>query len=84
MSGEHYVFHCAFHGAHLLWGGSQECQRPNTLLHAGVAKVATTVFLSVALQGWRRKKEVRKQPKNKDFLPKKFTELLQLSRDNVL
>lgn len=31
VPGQHYVFHSAFHGAHLLWGGSQECQRPNPL-----------------------------------------------------
>lgn len=32
LPGQHYVFHSAFHGTHLLWGGSQECQRPDALL----------------------------------------------------
>lgn len=52
MPGQHDVFHSAFHGAHLLWGGSQECQRPDPLLCTRVAEVATLVFLPVALQGW--------------------------------
>lgn len=56
VPGQHEVFHRAFHGAHLLWGGSQECQRPDPLFCAGVAQVATFVFLPVALQGWIRKR----------------------------
>lgn len=56
MPGQYYVFHGAFHGTHLLWGGSQERQRPNPLLRTRVAEVATLVFLPVALQGRIRRK----------------------------
>lgn len=56
MPGQYYVFHGAFHGTHLLWGGSQERQRPNPLFRTRVAEVATLVFLPVALQGRIRKK----------------------------
>lgn len=49
MPGQHYVLDGAFHGVHLLRGGSQEGQRPDALFCTGVAEVATLVFLSVAL-----------------------------------
>lgn len=50
MPGQHDVLHGAFHGVHLLRGGSQEGQGPDALFCAGVAEVATLVFLPVALQ----------------------------------
>lgn len=49
MPGQHDVLHGAFHGVHLLRGGSQEGQGPDALFCAGVAEVATLVFLPVAV-----------------------------------
>lgn len=48
---QHHGLLGALHGAHLLWGGGQEGQRPHALLRARVAQVAALVLLPVALRG---------------------------------